>query len=163
MKFDDIPCLVWCHLQASLHPHAQTNWPPIPAARAHARNAQACKPPDHLVSDRKKRSMEDSDITGRGWSSRSYEGDRIFLTTVVSSREDEEPKKGTYFGGDRPKPPTQCTSGKSSARFENRRSSLGRQVHEANTESKFIVREYASETRSPMASESILLRQRRRF
>jgi len=45
------------------------------------------------------------DTAGRGWSSPVVWGDRIFLTTVVRSEQSEEPKKGLYFGGNRPKPP----------------------------------------------------------
>jgi len=45
------------------------------------------------------------DTAGRGWSSPVVWGDRIFLTTVVRSEPSEEPKKGLYFGGNRPKPP----------------------------------------------------------
>ncbi|HLF92252.1 MAG TPA: PQQ-binding-like beta-propeller repeat protein [Planctomycetota bacterium] len=46
-----------------------------------------------------------TDLPGRGWSSPVVWGGRIFLTTVVSSGESEPPKKGLYFGGDRPQPP----------------------------------------------------------
>ncbi len=46
-----------------------------------------------------------TDIPGRGWSSPVVWGNRVFLTTVVNSGESEEPKKGLYFGGDRPVPP----------------------------------------------------------
>jgi len=46
-----------------------------------------------------------ADTAGRGWSSPVVWGDRIFLTTVVRVGESEAPKKGLYFGGDRPKPP----------------------------------------------------------
>ncbi|NOY41536.1 MAG: PQQ-binding-like beta-propeller repeat protein [Planctomycetes bacterium] len=45
------------------------------------------------------------DTAGRGWSSPVVWGDRVFLTTVVQTGEGEEPKKGLYFGGNRPKPP----------------------------------------------------------
>jgi outer membrane protein assembly factor BamB len=45
------------------------------------------------------------DTAGRGWSSPVVWGNRIFLTTVVRSEQGEEPKKGLYFGGDRPEPP----------------------------------------------------------
>ena len=45
------------------------------------------------------------DIPGRGWSSPVVWGNRVFLTTVVNLGESEEPKKGLYFGGDRPIPP----------------------------------------------------------
>jgi len=44
------------------------------------------------------------DIPGRGWSSPVVWGDRVFLTTVVTTGESEEAKKGLYFGGDRPQP-----------------------------------------------------------
>ena len=45
-------------------------------------------------------------IPGRGWSSPVVWGDRIFLTTAVSEGQVEAPKKGLYFGGDRPTPPS---------------------------------------------------------
>jgi outer membrane protein assembly factor BamB len=46
------------------------------------------------------------DVPGRGWSSPVVWGERIFLTTVVRDGTVEEPKKGLYFGGERPKPST---------------------------------------------------------
>lgn len=46
------------------------------------------------------------DLPGRGWSSPVVAGKRIFLTTVVSEKPPEEAKKGLYFGGNRPEPPT---------------------------------------------------------
>jgi outer membrane protein assembly factor BamB len=45
-----------------------------------------------------------TDIPRTGWSSPVVWGDRIFITSVVSSSELEKPKKGLYFGGER-KPP----------------------------------------------------------
>ena len=42
---------------------------------------------------------------GRGWSSPVVWGDRVFITTVINDGESEDPKKGLYFGGNRPKPP----------------------------------------------------------
>ncbi len=42
-----------------------------------------------------------SDIPGLGWSSPIVWGDRIFLTSVISTEEIEKPKKGLYFGGER--------------------------------------------------------------
>lgn len=42
-----------------------------------------------------------ADIPGRGWSSPVVWGDTVFLTSVVSQGELEEPKKGLYFGGNR--------------------------------------------------------------
>jgi outer membrane protein assembly factor BamB len=46
-----------------------------------------------------------AEIPGRGWSSPVVWGDRVFLTTAVSSEKPEEAKKGLYIGGDRQKPP----------------------------------------------------------
>ncbi|PYT31010.1 MAG: serine/threonine protein kinase [Acidobacteria bacterium] len=40
-------------------------------------------------------------IPGSGWSSPVVWGDRIFVTSVISSVEPEAPKKGLYFGGNR--------------------------------------------------------------
>lgn len=44
-------------------------------------------------------------VPGRGWSSPIVWGNRIFLTTAVSSGALEKPEKGLYFGGNRQKPP----------------------------------------------------------
>ncbi|MEM1248446.1 MAG: PQQ-binding-like beta-propeller repeat protein [Acidobacteriota bacterium] len=45
-----------------------------------------------------------ADIPGLGWSSPIVWGDRVFVTTVWSEGEEEEPKKGLYFGGNRMTP-----------------------------------------------------------
>jgi outer membrane protein assembly factor BamB len=45
-------------------------------------------------------------IPGSGWSSPVVWGDRIFLTSVVSTVAPEVPKKGLYFGGNRENIPT---------------------------------------------------------
>ena len=46
-----------------------------------------------------------TDISGRGWSSPIAWGNRVFLTTVVNLGDTESPKKGLYFGGNRPEAP----------------------------------------------------------
>jgi hypothetical protein len=46
-----------------------------------------------------------TDVRGRGWSSPVVWGSRIFLTTAVNLGELETPKKGLYFGGNRPETP----------------------------------------------------------
>ena len=45
-----------------------------------------------------------TDIPGTGWSSPIVWGDRIFVTSVISADDKEAPKKGLYFGGERPIP-----------------------------------------------------------
>ncbi len=46
-----------------------------------------------------------TDLPGRGWSSPIVVGDRVLLTAVINTGSAEEPKKGLYFGGNRPTPP----------------------------------------------------------
>jgi outer membrane protein assembly factor BamB len=46
-----------------------------------------------------------TDLPGMGWSSPIVWGDKIFLTTAINLGDSEEPKKGLYFGGNRPEPP----------------------------------------------------------
>jgi outer membrane protein assembly factor BamB len=41
-------------------------------------------------------------LPGRGWSSPIVSGKNVFLTTAVSDGTEEAPKKGLYFGGERP-------------------------------------------------------------
>ncbi|MBI4327753.1 MAG: PQQ-binding-like beta-propeller repeat protein [Chloroflexi bacterium] len=45
-----------------------------------------------------------TEIPGLGWSSPIVWGDKIFVTSVVKEGELEPPKKGLYFGGERPTP-----------------------------------------------------------
>ncbi len=47
-----------------------------------------------------------TEIPGSGWSSPVVWGDRIFVTSVVSTLTPEAPKKGLYFGGNRENIPT---------------------------------------------------------
>lgn len=43
-----------------------------------------------------------TDIPGRGWSSPVVWDKKVFLTTVINEGDTEAPKKGLYFGGNRP-------------------------------------------------------------
>ena len=45
-----------------------------------------------------------TEIPGRGWSSPIAWGGRVFVTSVVNKGVAEPPKKGLYFGGERPAP-----------------------------------------------------------
>jgi len=90
------------------------------------------------------------ELPGRGWSSPIVWGDRVFLTTVVSEGEVEDPKKGLYFGGERQEIPTSLhrwlvlcldlNSGREVWRQEACRGKPATQLHLKNT--------YASETPS---------------
>ncbi len=81
---------------------AQTNWPQFRGP-----SSQGIGDSDHLplVWGTGTNVAWRAEIPGRGWSSPIVWGDRIFLTTAVSDVEMEAPKKGLYFGGDRPQPP----------------------------------------------------------
>lgn len=80
---------------------AQENWPQFrgPGARGIGESPRL-----PLAWDRETNLEWRTEIPGRGWSSPVVWGDRIFLTTAVSEGEPEAPKKGLYFGGDRPEP-----------------------------------------------------------
>jgi len=43
-------------------------------------------------------------IPGTGWSSPVVWGDHVFVTSVISAGDQEAPKPGLYFGGERPAP-----------------------------------------------------------
>lgn len=45
-----------------------------------------------------------TDIPGSGWSSPIIAGGRVFVTAVLSSNDEEKPKKGLYMGGERKAP-----------------------------------------------------------
>lgn len=89
-----------------------------------------------------------TDVPGRGWSSPIVWGDRVFLTTVVNRGATEEPKKGLYFGGDRPTPPTTVHVWKVYCLdLNNGKIRWERTVHEAApSTSRHLKNSYASET-----------------
>jgi len=124
---------------------AETNWPQFRGADARGVTSNRHLP-DRWSA--KENVAWKTDIPGRGWSSPIVWGDRVFLTTVINTGTTEEPKKGLYFGGDRPKPPDSlhqwkvyCLDLKSGAvRWE-------RQVREAIPETPIHLKSsYASET-----------------
>ena len=89
-----------------------------------------------------------SDLPGRGWSSPIVWGNRVVLTTVVNSGMSEEPKKGLYFGGNRPTPPDSIHQWKVMCLdLETGRIIWERQVHEGQPQSAIHLKNsFASET-----------------
>jgi outer membrane protein assembly factor BamB len=81
---------------------AQTNWPQFRGADSRG-VANGNTLPDRWSAT--ENVAWKTDIPGRGWSSPIVWGDRVFLTTVINTGTAEEPKKGLYFGDDRPQPP----------------------------------------------------------
>jgi outer membrane protein assembly factor BamB len=81
---------------------ADNNWPQFrgPGSRGVSDNERL---PDKWSAE--ENVLWKRDIPGRGWSSPIVWGNRVFLTTAVNQGESEEPRKGLYFGGNRPEPP----------------------------------------------------------
>ena len=93
-------CLTACG--AALNAAAQENWPQFRGPGARGVGDSAKLP---LIWGTGTNVVWRTAIPGRGWSSPIVWGERIFLTTALSEGELEPPKKGLYFGGDRPDPP----------------------------------------------------------
>ena len=89
-----------------------------------------------------------TDVPGRGWSSPVVWGNKVFLTTVINSGASEAPKKGLYFGGERPKPPETPHQWKVYCLDVNTGNILWDKVaHEGPPESSIHIKNsYASET-----------------
>lgn len=81
---------------------ADANWPQFRGTSAAGVSANA-RLPDHWSATE---NVEwKTELPGRSWSSPIVWGGRVFLTAVVNQGESEPPKKGLYFGGNRPDPP----------------------------------------------------------
>lgn len=81
---------------------AQEHWPQFRGPEARGVGTSDRLP---LAWGRQSNILWRTTIPGRGWSSPIIWGDRVILTTAVSEGPQEEPRKGLYFGGDRPTPP----------------------------------------------------------
>lgn len=87
-------------------------------------------------------------VPGMGWSSPIVWGDNIFVTSVVKDGDVEPPKKGLYFGGERPTPSTNthhwmvyCFD------WQTGKRNWEREVHQGAPESSLHLKNtYASET-----------------
>jgi outer membrane protein assembly factor BamB len=89
-------------LAALLSPvYAADSWPQFRGPKAGGVGAHSALPDRWSATENV---AWKTDLPGRSWSSPVASGDRVFLTAVVSSGESEAPKKGLYFGGDRPEP-----------------------------------------------------------
>jgi outer membrane protein assembly factor BamB len=124
---------------------AQENWPQFRGADSRGVGSGEKHPDRWSATDNVAWKRE---IPGRGWSSPIVWGDYVFLTTAINLGKAEDPKKGLYFGGDRPKPPdavhqwkVYCLDLKTgNVRWE-------RQVHEGKPETPIHLKSsYASET-----------------
>jgi outer membrane protein assembly factor BamB len=88
-----------------------------------------------------------TDIPGVGWSSPVTWGDRIFVTSVISSASKEPPKKGLYFGGERGAPTYEHRWMVYCLDFKTGKILWEREVHKGvPASSRHLKNSYASET-----------------
>jgi outer membrane protein assembly factor BamB len=80
---------------------AQENWPQFRGPSAAGISSNASLPTQWGTSQNVRWKVP---VTGVAWSSPVIWGNRVFITTAVSDEPQEAPKKGLYFGGDRPNP-----------------------------------------------------------
>ncbi len=88
-----------------------------------------------------------TEIPGSGWSSPIVWGDHIFLTSVISADSKEAPKKGLYFGGERPAPKDEHRWMVYAVSFKTGKILWEKEVHRgAPAFSRHLKNSYASET-----------------
>lgn len=90
-----------------------------------------------------------ADIPGIGWSSPVVWGNTIFLTSVISASSEETPKKGLYFGGERPASKAEHRWMVYAVDFNSGKILWQREVHKAipsPAQSRHLKNSYASET-----------------
>ncbi|MEQ9410705.1 MAG: PQQ-binding-like beta-propeller repeat protein [Fuerstiella sp.] len=100
-----LPLLTFSLLAAGLTHRSlanELNWPQFRGADARGVSASDGLPDRWSATENV---AWKTDLPGRGWSSPIVWGDRVFVTSVINTGASEEPKKGLYFGGDRPAPP----------------------------------------------------------
>lgn len=96
-----LSCSLWVVIVGQVF--AQENWPQFRGSGSFGRGVDGTGLPS--TWDGEKNVTWKTPVPGLGWSSPVVWGDKIFFTTVVSDGDVEPPKKGLYFGGDRPEPP----------------------------------------------------------
>jgi outer membrane protein assembly factor BamB len=79
----------------------QENWPQFRGPDARGVSTNAALPDRWSATENVEWKV---DMPGRGWASPIVWGNKVFLSTVINTGQSEEPKKGLYFGGNRPKP-----------------------------------------------------------
>lgn len=85
-------------------------------------------------------------IPGHGWSSPVVWGDRIFVTSVVPAGAIEAPRKGLYFGGERPAPKVEHRWMVYAIDWTTGTIAWEREAHRGFPASRHLKNTYASET-----------------
>lgn len=124
--------------------NAQTHWPQF-------RGAQSTGVTEDTTLPEKWSATENvawkTDIAGIGWSSPIVWGNQVFLTSVINSGDTEPPKKGLYFGGERPVPPAEHRWMVYAVNFQTGKVMWEREVHKGIPKfSRHLKNSFASET-----------------
>lgn len=124
---------------------AQNNWPQFRGAQSLGTTDDP-RLADHWSATENVRWKQD--IPGSGWSCPVTWGNRVFVTTVVNRGDTEKPRKGLYFGGERPDPPKSIHEWRVVCLDLNDGQVLwNKQVHEGAPESSIHMKNtFASET-----------------
>jgi len=96
-----LPCELLLVLMVCDWGQAQSNWPQFRGEGASGTSASARFPARWSAQENVAWKTE---LAGRSWSSPVVWGEHVFVTAVVDSGTSEPPKKGLYFGGNRPEP-----------------------------------------------------------
>jgi outer membrane protein assembly factor BamB len=123
---------------------AERDWPQFRGPRAGVAADDAALPDSW---SRTENVVWRTGIPGTGWSSPVIWGDHIFVTSVISAADQEPPKPGLYFGGERPAPTAEHRWMVYAIDFSTGRIRWEREVHRAPpATSRHLKNSYASET-----------------
>jgi outer membrane protein assembly factor BamB len=123
---------------------AQSDWPQFRGGRA---GVAADDPALPESWSRTENVAWGTRIPGTGWSSPVVWGDHIFVTSVISAADQEAPKPGLYFGGERPAPTAEHRWMVYALDFASGRIRWEREVHRSPpATSRHLKNSYASET-----------------
>ncbi len=123
---------------------AQTHWPQFRGAQSIGVAEDPTLPDKWSATENVAWKAE---IPGIGWSSPIIWGNQIFLTSVINSGDTEPPKKGLYFGGERPVPPAEHRWMVYAVDFRTGKVMWEREVYKGVPKfSRHLKNSYASET-----------------
>lgn len=123
---------------------AQDRWPQFRGAQSMGVAEDASLPDKWSATENVAWKAE---IPGIGWSSPIIWGNQVFLTSVINAGDTEPPKKGLYFGGERPVPPAEHRWMVYAVNFQTGKVMWEREVFKGIPKfSRHLKNSYASET-----------------
>jgi outer membrane protein assembly factor BamB len=129
---------------SSVIANAQTHWPQFRGAQSTGVTEDTTLPDKWSATENV---AWKTDIAGIGWSSPIVWGNQVFLTSVINSGDTEPPKKGLYFGGERPIPPAEHRWMVYAVNFQTGKVMWEREVHKGIPKfSRHLKNSFASET-----------------